>query len=542
MMLQERDRRKTIISAVIVIVLLQCLMLLYWQNLRSNFFVDELYCFGYASSFIAPESSYITDKPEWQCGEWMETDGLKGFLKVDSSESLQNLPLKEQLSLLTGKRTYMGLLNILMYDDGQDADFYQYAWSALFLNMWFFLISELLMAYCIKETTGSYGLMLLGIMMFGFSGIIAGMCEYVRFYMMTIMLMLIVVCCHLAIWKDKSVLRCLAFEMIAFVCAYYALMHSELMLVTCGTFFCFFFAGMLCRKRWKQAAVYAAPLLYGVYHYVWERTNLLDIVMHPADFAGPGHGVEAVTSNLLIWTPERGWDFAKQIYAVFATTWFGSSYLLVAFLVLLLTCCLCKGNRDDERSKDSPARYGGFILILVLTAFMSFLFNILTGLSVARHSSFTIVLLMIVTWYLAGVAWQWLDKNRFMLIITVLTMISAVLCQNQENFPYLYINEKNIRAQIADCGCVDNLLFNYGDRHSAYDCIANSRDGTRIYAVAPETAPSINNIKEAPDLFLAWCMRDVSVDTIKIALEGTDYQAKPLGSTWLNNVYLCSKK
>ena len=129
-----------------------------------------------------------------------------------------------------------------------------------------------------------------------------------------------------------------------------------------------------------------------------------------------------------------------------------------------------------------------------------------------------------------------------MLIITVLTMISAVLCQNQENFPYLYINEKNIRAQIADSGGVDNILFNYGNRHSAYDCIANSRDGTRIYAVAPETEPSINNIKEAPDLFLAWCMRDVSVDTIKIALDGTDYQARQLGSTWINDVYLCSKK
>lgn len=542
MMLQERDRRKTIISAVIVIVLLQCLMLLYWQNQRGNFFLDELLCFGYASSFTAPESSYITDKPEWQCGEWLETDGLKGFLKVDSSESLQNLPLKEQLSLLAGKRTYMGLMNILMYDDGLDASFFQYAWSALFLNIWFFLIAELLIAYLIKETTGSYELMLLGMIMFGFSGIVAGMCEYVRFYMLTIMLMLIVICCHFAIWKDKSVLRCLVFEMIAFVFSYNALMHSELMLVTCGTFFCFFFAGLLCRKRWKQAIVYAAPLLYGVYHYVWERTNLLDIVMHPADFAGPGHGVAAVTTTFLLWTPELGWNHAKQIFAVYATKWFGSSLLLGAFVTLLLLCCLFRGRRDDERSKDSPVRYGGFILILVLTAFMSFLFNDLTGLVRDRYNSFTIVLLMIVLWYMAGIALKWLDKKKLLLVITALTLAGMVMCQRAESFPFLYIEEQATQAAIAECSDVDNVLFNYGVMHSAYDCIANSRDGTGIYAVPQEEGPSIAGIKKLPDVFMMWCIRDAGVDTVQVALDGTDYQARQLGSTWINDVYLCSKK
>lgn len=538
------NNKKSVIAAVVVIVALQCLMLFYWQSQRNNFYIDELYCFGYASSFVEGDKAYITDRSDWQYDMWMDAGELQELLRVDSNECLEKLPLTEQISMLAKKRAYMGMLNYIMYDIGTYESFYRYAWSALMLNIGFFLIAELLMAYCIRELTDSYELMVLGIIMFGFCSVITAMCEYIRFYMLTIMLMLIVISCHLAIWKDqKRVTRGLIFEMIAFVSAYYALKHSELMLVTCGAFFCFFFIGLLLRRRFRQAVLYGAPLLCGAYRYVYLKTDLIQIVLHPADFSGPGHGVESATRHLLSWTPQAGWECAKAIYRVFADRWFGSSFIMAAFIAVLLCGSVFRlsGCREPEK-RDRSGGYGGFVVIIIMTAFVSLLFNDLTNLFTDRYNSFVVVLLMIVLWYAAAYVRECVDRKQFMILITVLTVASAALCQQPDKLPFLYINEKAVRTAVAECGDVDSILFNRGDRHSAYDCVANISPETGIYAVSSDSVPDLNDPGSAPEVFLAWCVNTGGTEQLMQALDNTDYQARKLGSTWQNEVFLCSKR
>lgn len=544
-MINEKRNHRRILVILLGIMLAQCINLLDWQDQRGNFFIDELLCFGYAQSFTSDTSHYITDDQVWKYNEWMSGDELNAQLRLDKNEHLSALPVSDQLRLLATKRTYMGLVNMIMTAEGDDASYFDYAKGALDLNLWFFLFSELLIAYCIRRLTRSDEIMLLSIFMFGFSAIMVGICEYLRFYMLTIMLMMAVVTIHLVMWTEKNILKNLAWEAAALLCAYYAFKHSELMLVTCGSLFVFFFLGLLCRGRFKQAAVYSAPLIYGMYEYVYRRTNLIDVILHPADYADPDvYGVPRTSYYLITWTPETGMYSWLKTFDIIKEKWFGSAQILAAFGLILaigFAARLIAWIRKEEDKKEKTAN-AGFAAVIFMTALTSLAFNLLTYLHYDRYNTFLIVLFMLVLWCcIAGVQKAY-DKRIFLVVVGILTITGAVMCHQPERLPYLYIDDsamKNIAEEYPD---TDSVLFSYGENAAIYDNIIHLGDGSRMFAVDPEKEISANDIKGLPDEFLAWTVNSWFTKKLMRAINNTEYTAHYVGKTWQNQIFLCTKK
>lgn len=535
---------KRIPAIIACTILLQCLVVLYWQNQRGNFYIDELHSFEYASSYTSDSTGYVLDDPAWKWAQWMDAKNLTEQLRVDSTEQLSDWPVGEQLKRLLTKRAFMGLLNYIMTDTGHDASFFTYARNAALFNLWFLFIAELMLAYCVKTLTHSDIMMTLSFIMFGMSSIMIGMTEYLRFYILTVALMMVVVCCHLKIWKEKSLLWCLCMELIAFVSAYIGLYHSELMLVTCGCFFCFFFAGLLLRKRFAEAIIYAVPLLYGMYHYVYRRTNLLRVVIHPADFAYTGtHGIATTAYSFLTVTPERAWGCIKVILKIFGEKWFGSIAVMLMFTALLTLCAIYSilWRNPDNSEKPEKDATKGFAIIVLLTALMSLTFNVLTDLYLDRYNCFSIALLMIVFWICVDRAQRVFDRKMFLTVVTALVLMGAVAGQRADAYQFLYMQDYPARDFAEEYCNTDSILLTSAFNES-YDCIVHSGSNARIYVIDSGQTPDLNTVPELPEKFLIWCDKTRGDERLKQALVGTDYSVTSVGSTYTCDVYLCSKK
>ncbi len=548
-----KENAKYIIAVLSCLMLIQCLMLCYWQNQRGGFFVDEMFSLGSANSFTADESHYITEDPVWKYNEWMDAKDLVGLLQVDQQESLTALPLTDQLRLLLKKRSYMGLLNIIVTGLGFEGYFFQAAWRALALNMLFFIMAELLMAYAVKKLTGSDVIMCLSAAMFGFSPIIMGMCEYIRFYMLTIMLLLIVICCHIKIWDEKRDLPCMGWALIAFACAFLALKHSELMVVTCGPLFFFFILSLIRRRRFRLAALYTLPLIVGAYSFVGKKTNLLDIFLHPSNYAQPmSHGSSLITYNLITCTPQRAWTNFSAILKIVSEKWFGSGVIMAAFLILMVIC-LVYSAREKKKIRTADNTYRGFVLILLLTALVSLIFNIPTGLCTDRHNSFLIVIFMIVFWFYINELRNTFDEKKFILVIAILTAAGVLFSQQPGRFPFLYIDEKPTLEKTAEYVNDDRILFistgqpndnYYWELHAIYDSLIHLGENDRVLAIAPEQKPKLKKIKDLPDEFIAYCINTQYMrgfDRMDRALKKVKYEPVFLGNTHLNDIYVCKR-
>ena len=545
-MLHEKTGVNKIVVLFACVMLLQCLSLLYWQTQRGNLSIDELHSFESASSYLVEARCYLPDAPMWEYGRWMETENLIDHFKVDNNESLLTLPLGARISRLAHKRTYNGLLNLIMTDAGHEADFYEYAWRALILNILLFLIAELLIANIVKEITGSDEIMIMSATMFGFSGIVMCLCEYVRFYMLTILLLLSFLYCHLKIWKENRFFHLLIWELSALCFAYFGLLHSELILVTCGSFFCVFFVGLLFQRRFKHAVIYSAPLILGLYSYML-KSHIFRVVLHPSEFADPtGHGAATATYNLLTCTPERMWECLKRIIAVFSEKWFGNSAVMLALLTLL-TICIVKQSKEGKKSQtekcdENYACVAGFVFVLLITSLISIIFNLLTNLSTDRYNSYIIVLLMIVFWFAIARMQDVFDRRAYLSLVAMLIISGAIISQRADIFSYLYIDEQPLKYMYEEYCDTDSIMFTGGYLNPPYDGVFHAGRNAKVLAVEVGHEKELKKIKDLPDEFIAICDIGGGNEPLMQALVGTDYKPSFLGKTWQNEMYLCVKR
>ena len=545
------QKKELLIAAVLLlIVIVQCVVLVYWQGQRGNYFVDELYSFGYGHAFTEETAHYVTEDEAWKYDTWMKAGDLQAQLEVSKDESLLSLSPLKAIGLLATKRTYMGLLNIVM---SVTQPFRGYCYGAMFLNILFLLASELFLACIMRKMTGSYAIMLLSIIMFGFSAIIIGMCEYVRFYMMAVMILLLVILCHVQLWEKERLRSFFVWEMIALIAAYYGLKNAEVIFVTCGSFFSFFFLALLLRRKFRQAAVYAAPLLLGAYLFVYQQTSYFQILFHPAQFAqADSHGGAAVTYNLLTVTGERAGEVLQSIGDCLIEKWFGNLAVLIVYAALLVLCIILtiyKAVRREEPPADK-VRYTGFAVVLALTAATGFTFNVLTYLTPDRYQVLSIVLLMIVFWWGAAAFHLKISDKRILIALAVITILGAGASQQADKFPFLYIEDKALMEQVEQYSNADQIVFEgfweyqYNEnieRHSFYESMMHCSENARIRITNPFEVTTLSEV-DPGDQFIAWCVSDWGIDKMQHFVEDTDYKATCLGATYFNTVYLCSRE
>lgn len=179
-------------------IILQSCLILYWAQQKTNYFIDELYTFGYAHTFTYDKEDvrYITESEDWKYEEWLDNSILKGKLVVSEPDTLLNQPLAIAMKMLLARRNYMGIMNILMtlFAPGEVNKY-----PGIIFNLFLFALTQILLYIICKNKTKSTFVSLLMIIMYGFSSMAIGTYVYVRFYAFVILLLMLPGFCFLRV-------------------------------------------------------------------------------------------------------------------------------------------------------------------------------------------------------------------------------------------------------------------------------------------------------------------------------------------------------
>lgn len=529
--------RRIIIFFVITAV--QIIAMICWAGQKSNYYIDELYSLGYAQSFTYQwwYPRYITETEDWQYETWLSNETLKAQLETSPEEGVLTVPLPDALPLIWITRIYFGLLNIFMSVFSPDK---LSAIPGAALNLFLFFFIQLLLYQITREITGSNLTSFLVIIMYGFSSIAADITLYIRFYTFIAFLFLWALRLHQIMWRaESSLLKCELLTVPSMILILIAFKHSELILVLGGALILSFTLGLLFRKYYAKAAAYVLTIGPAGLYYIWKKTGLLQIIFHPENYTGKSGPEGILTRRLFKFSLPRLVDQADFYFRLFGKRLFGSNYILLGFVILLLALLIIRLAKRNIQFRVTDRM--SFVSVLFFTSFIYLVFAFLTYLDIWRYISFLFPLAAVLFWTFFDFLLRDMRFRKQLFLLGMLMLCVGLYAGEtgkSENIEYLYTADKPFVEKLQNTGIQDAVIINLkGDRHTPYDCISLMPEDANIYVVNDEhyrMDPS-----DFPDEVLLWINRSQGkmMRTYAEDLLSGGYEIKFLGNDHVSNVY-----
>ncbi|WP_034445944.1 hypothetical protein [Butyrivibrio sp. AE2032] len=541
-----KKTREYVIYAVIIA--LQLAVMLYWASAKTNYFIDELYSFERAVSYSGQGNSsyYIQLTPDWKMNEWMSNAELKKYLIVSKEEHLLNLPFLKWLKLLFKGRSYNGLLNIAMSLAG-----YSIITSrpGIALNMIFFILAEIFLLRLITRLKMSAPSKAFALAMFGFSGYVIGIVEYIRFYSLVIWLLLVILNLYHVVWSQDKLPTIIAGVVGIYVLIFFSYNHTELTIPYFGAMSVCFIIGLIRTKKWKQVISYSGFMLLGGI-YVISSTDYLQAVLNPAEYTGSSV-VSRIAENLLHPSFDAISYYFTFLKGVFAGYYFGHSGLLaLAVITVLLYLIFAYKVVTIDFRKLKMGSDSAFILVIAIAAIIYTMFAAIEDFSDggSRYNFFNFVCATIVFWYIVDRLTVKIEpegiRKRTFGIIAFWILIIALMPFVTRNVEYIYESDADFKARIEQHSDEDVVLYVKdldGDitNHELYDCVHQMPDESSIFAVDLLT---YQYDKVAyPDSFVLWSKDGYDLDLVISDLRESGYSIEDLGVNHVSCAYYVTR-
>ena len=251
---QEMNAEKRRYFIFAAIIMIQVVVMLYWANEKSNFYIDELYSMGYASNFTGRGDTErrISDGPEWQFNKWINNALFKEYLLVSEEEQIFQLSFTEAVQKMLTGRNYFGLLNIAESLVGYD---FVSARPGIVLNILIFILTEIAFLLFMQKMKMELCSRYLALVMFGFSAFTIGFVEYIRFYIIVIMYFMWLLNLLYFVWTNEHMKKIIPAEIGILALTYLSYKNSELTLFF-GAFSLCFVIALVITKKWKRLISY----------------------------------------------------------------------------------------------------------------------------------------------------------------------------------------------------------------------------------------------------------------------------------------------
>ncbi len=543
----KKKNREYVIYAVIIA--LQLIMMLYWASIKTNFFIDELYSFERAVSYSGQGnvSYYIQVTSDWKMNEWMNNAELKKYLIVTNNEHLLNLPILTWLKLLVTGRSYNGLLNIAMSLAGYSIIS---ARPGIVLNMLLFILAEAFLLRFMRKLGMNVASKVMALSMFGFSGYIIGIVEYIRFYSLVIVLLLMILNLYYILWSQEKLQIILAAELGIFALVLVSYNHTELTIPYFGALSVCFIIGFFVTHKRKQLISYGSFMLLGVV-YILGSTDYIQAILNPNDYNG-SIVVSRIAGNLL----QPSFDSIRYYFGflkgLFADYYFGHAGLLTIAIVSVIGYFIFtyKVFTIDIR-KLAINEYTKYIFCVLGATLIYTLFAAVEDFSDggSRYNFFNFICTTIVFWYFIDRLIVKIDlvavRKRTVGIIMFWICIAAIMPFFTRKIEYIYEADEGFKERIEQYSNDDVVLYVKdldGDitNHELYDCVIQMSDTADIYAVDLLT---YNYEKvEYPDQFLLWSKHGYDLSAVLSDLAYAGYSIDDLGENHISCAYYVEKK
>ncbi len=518
----------------VIIVCLQLLFITYWARQKQNLFLDEEYTLEYAS-FYTNDDLYKTKLPyvgELQPRTWVEGKDLRHRFSVEPEESMFRLSPVQSVRLLFRRRSYFGLINIAesLLSPGRVS-----IMPAIVLNMIIFAGIQIVLYKILRNLRLREDMALWGVAFCGFSSLIVSHTVFIRFYTYTILLFMLVILLHQKMWEEKNTGIFILEEGTALILMYLSLKCSELTMIYGGAFVGMYLLMLMINKRWKDAAVYGLPMIGISLLYLGLKTDLLDVLLHPANYTHSSYAKSYTTSNLINITFESAANRITRLFHWAGKYNYGHEWILGGILLAIL--CMYVKKRDNI-IRDS-SRF--LIFVMWITVLIYILFGILAGLNCSRYFLVVFMMLFIVLLYIVDRATKDISRQNIVrVILCVLFAVIMSITYGQRHVEYVYEEHRDTIRQLREHQDLDIVFVDCNPEvhHGIYDCVYNMTEHQHLFLMYSSDEPDRENI---PDQVLVWMHgnRDAEPDFSTCL---ADYDVEFLGYTRDSEVYLAQRR
>lgn len=213
----------------VVLLMIQCLYMVYWGNQKGGYYVDEFFSYDNAHYISAstPDRVKLYDADYMEYNQWFPVSELKSTLTVQREEALFHDSFSYNVNrLIKGDgHAYTSILNYVeaIFFDGE-----LNWWSAISLNIIFFIGTQFFLYALVMRISRRRSTALLAMAMYGFCGMAVSMLVYVRFYMYATMLVTLFTYLHVRMWEDASHKKNILWEILSLPVLYLAFGLSPL--------------------------------------------------------------------------------------------------------------------------------------------------------------------------------------------------------------------------------------------------------------------------------------------------------------------------
>ena len=383
--------RATIILAIIIAV--QVAVLVYWSSVKTNYHVDELYSIGYASAFTDQtyNSKYITTSKDFWFNKWINNSDLKEYLIMTDNESVFSAPFSDVVKRFITGRNYMGFLNIAesLFGNGTISHL-----PGFLLNVFFYILTDIALYLLFKRLNVKEHIRYLAVLMIGLTGYMISAAEFIRFYMLVILLTVIMLILTYKLWNTNEWKEIIISGVFLVITGYFSLMDSELTLPFFGAFWGCLFIAFIFRHKKKQLLA-ASVVLAGGTAFLALGTNFLDILFDPDSAMATQsswYGASARMRFTSINTFKYYLDWLVQLF----NDYYFASFSIIIVLVGLVSICvvLTYASSEDEKGRFEPAK----ISPVTVTAFIVWIgiFGITTMIGQGRLICLAVLYILLV--------------------------------------------------------------------------------------------------------------------------------------------------
>lgn len=537
---EERMTRMTRMArmALIIVVAIQLVFMIYWGTQKSGYYVDEFFTFDNAHYISAstPKRIKLYDADFLTYDEWHEVSDLKSTLTVTREESLLFDPAAYNVKMWLTRYPYMVLLNYVqaVFFEGELSK-----WSAVSLNILLFLLNQVILYRLAAGISGDRTAAVLAVALYGFSGMAASMTVYVRFYMLVTLWMTLCTYLHVLMWQEDHVLKNLVMELLSVVVLYQAYRDSPLAAVQGVGLVCAFLAGLLLRRRYRQAAVYGIPVVGGGLAYVVFQTDYIGYVLNPGKYADAdvtNIATAGLLESFLELTPGALADRLVELAHVICRYLFG--HALVLGVCLLLAAGLLAWFWRSGKNRDREWNRKFFLLAVCPCAFYCVVSVCLDLGSIRYNSSIFPELAVCVSVFVMYLAVRMDRKRPVAAAMGLIVLAAAAATAFMPRVEYLYRDEKQVMAQIRSYQGTDSVVVDYRfDDKVMYECLAYTDEDTEVLFTSHENI----DYDAWHDDVLLWFRVDEGRPVIEELASSGHYTVLEVGRTHESDIYYVSK-
>lgn len=501
----EKKKAKYILL-LFVLVIIQSIVIIFWGNIKEGYFIDELYSMEGAHNISRLS---LNDKGyKWQTQEdffenWHQSEEFIEHITVEESDRLVNLPFGKMLKKLT-KRPYYAMLNLV---SGVNAGNYS-KWYGIGLNIFIFIIVQSVLFSLSVKVMKSLKDALLVAGFYGFSAGAISTTIFIRTYMLSTLMVLLITCLHLFLWNSRSIWKKWCTLAITLAVTYYGYKVHEYVLIYSASVFLVYVVACILKRNWKNLCQYAGCFLVaGGGYFIVNRHSLLSMMSAEQGAVA----VENLFHKPLI-------DFAKDIISYVATTvglLFGNKYWILLLIIgIVFFVCISEfvfkkkvlSEIKDRVSASLHECQVAYTLLAVTVIYIFVIARICPWIS-WRYICSTYPVMVLALFAIASNMTKGLPEKKTLIVFLAFSAVCILLSYNTNSIRELHLGAREeARILSEEYPNVDSIFVYDGDEGRLYLNSYIYAPGTEVFYTEKNlfSDSEIFTDRDMPDSILMW--------------------------------------